>query len=164
MRATWIQRGQCFTPLTWLCWDASRQMQSYLRCSNTSPSACLSWVPCYLCPATCSPVAYISKTVPRKPTFSICLCQICQSAPGPLTAPPQTPRGNSCTPGFPHLSTKLSHPQKDSGMLPESLDYVSSSAGPRQLTFLCNHHYSHNCFSSRVTRQPALKCHTINAM
>lgn len=42
--------------------------------SNIGPSACLPWVPCYLCPATCLPVAYIPKSVATAPTFSICLC------------------------------------------------------------------------------------------
>ena len=83
---------------------------------------------------------------------------------GRLAAPPQALRGYSRTPGFPHLYSKLSPPQKESAALPESLDYTASSGGPRQLTLLCNHHYPRNCFSRRVTRKSALKYHTINAM
>lgn len=132
--------------------------------SNIGPSACLPWVPCYLCPAMCSPVAYIPKSVAAEPTFSICLCQIRQSVLALLAAPPQILRGYSHTPGFPHLSSKLSPPQKESAVLPESLDYTASSTGPRQLTLLCNHHYPHNCFSARVTRKSVLECHPINVM
>ncbi len=42
--------------------------------SIIGPSACLPWVPCYLCHATCSPVAYIPKSVAAEPTLCVCLC------------------------------------------------------------------------------------------
>lgn len=128
--------------------------------SNIGPSACLPWVSCYLCPAMCSPIAYIPKLVAAEPTSSICLCQIRQSA----LAHSQIQRGYSCTPGFPHFSSKLSPPQKESTTLPESLDDTTSRAEPRQLTLLCNHHYPRHCLSSRVTRKSALKYHTINSV
>lgn len=119
--------------------------------SNIGPSACFPWVPCHLCPTMCSPVAYIPKSVAAKPTLSICLCQICQCEPAvPAAAPPPIQRGYSCTAGFPHLFSKLSPPQKESAVLPASLNCTSSSAGPRQLTLLCNHHYPHNCLLSKV--------------
>ena len=134
--------------------------------SNIGPSAGLPWVPRYLCPRHVFPRSLHSQiggSRAHNQHLSVPDTSVCAGLRSQLTAPPQTLEGESRTPGFPHLSSKLSPPQKESAVSPESLDYTSSSAGPRQLTLLCNHHYPHNCFSSRVTRKSVLKYHTIKS-
>lgn len=157
MRATWIQRGRCFTPLTWQCWEVSRENQSYLKCL----------IQAHLPSSPGSPATFAPPCVPPQPTFS----KRCQPSPNSASVCARyvslcwaSFAGYLCTLGFPHLSAKLSPPQKESGVLPNSLDYTASSAGTRQLTLLCNHHYPHKDYLSRVTRQSALKYHTITVM
>lgn len=114
--------------------------------SNIGPSACPPWVPCYLAPPRVprSLHSQIGGSRVHIQHLSVLDTSVCT---GPLTAPSRILRGYSPTPGFPHFYSKLSPPQKESTVLPGSLDYTALRAGPRQLTLLCNHHYPHNCFS-----------------
>lgn len=134
--ATWIWRGRCFT-----LWPDSVGLRP-----GRSRAACPPWVPCYLAPPRVprSLHSQIGGSRVHIQHLSVLDTSVCT---GPLTAPSRILRGYSPTPGFPHFYSKLSPPQKESTVLPGSLDYTALSAGPRQLTLLCNHHYPHNCFS-----------------
>lgn len=161
--AIWIWRGRCFT--LWpdsigLHPGRSRPIRGvYYRPICLPPMGPPATLPRHVFP--CSLHSQIGGSRAHILHLSVLDTSVCA---GPLTAPQRILRGCFRTPGFPHLHNKLSPPQKESSVLPESLDYTASSADPRRLTLLCNHHYTHNCFSRRVTGKSVLKHHTINAM
>lgn len=154
-----ILKRQILHALTWQCWAAIQGEADLPEMSNIGPSACLPlgrWLPLphHVFPGSLH--FQISASWGHIQHLSVLDTSVC-------AGPSHSPSTNTQT-IFSHSHSQLSPPQKESAALPGSLDYASPSALPRRLTLLCNHHYRHNCFSSRVTKKSALKYHTINAM